>query len=148
MTAPGRACAVIAAVTLAASDAAAPAGYAPADRLGPYPAGDFVVTTGDASPIAPAPKLYFAKEWIAVPRDDVPVSAYQPGVSAADDVRAWASSQASGEVPGARPPLVWLAAPERVTVLFRYPAEGVVGEIAWVQQGSSWVEEKVEIAER
>ena len=114
MTAPGRACAVIAAVTLAASDAAAPAGYAPADRLGPYPAGDFVVTTGDASPIAPAPKLYFAKEWIAVPRDGVPVSAYQPGVSAADDVRAWASSQASGEVPGARPPLVWLAAPERV----------------------------------
>ena len=114
MTAPGRACAVIAAVTLAVSDAAAPAGYSPADRLGPYPAGDFVVTTGDASPIAPAPKLYFAKEWIAVPRDGVPVSTFQPGVSADDDVRAWASSQASGEVPGARPPLVWLAAPERV----------------------------------
>ena len=114
MSAQGHACAALLAMTLAASDAAAPAGYSPADRLGPYPAGDFVVTTGDASPIAPAPKLYFAKEWIAVPRDGVPVSGYAHGVSAADDVRAWSATLGSADVPGARPPLVWLAAPERV----------------------------------
>ena len=110
-----RACVAGFAMVLASSlSAAAPDGPAPADPLGPYAAGDFVVTTGDASPLSAAPKLYFAREWIAVPRDGVPVTGYGRGASPTDDVRAWASSHASGEVPGARPPLVWLASPERV----------------------------------
>lgn len=94
--------------------AAAPEGPSPADAPGLYPAGDFVVTTGDPAPLAPSAKLYFAKEWIAVPRDGVAVSGYATGVGAFDDVRAWSSTPGSTGTPGARPPLVWLAAPERV----------------------------------
>lgn len=92
----------------------APPGYAPSDRIGPYPASDFLATTGDVSSIAPAPKVYFASEWIAVPRDGVPVSGFARGVSAGEDVRSWSATPASADVPGARPPLVWIAAPERV----------------------------------
>ena len=94
--------------------AAAPDGPSPADPPGLYPATDFVVTTGDAAPLAPSAKLYFAKEWIAAPRDGVPASGYARDVDAFDDVRAWSSTRESSDVPGARPPLVWLASPERV----------------------------------
>ena len=82
--------------------------------LGPYRADDFVVTTGDAAPIAPAPKLYFAKEWIAAPREGVPVSGHTRGTSADDDVRAWAGTEEAAARPGARPPLVWIGAPEKI----------------------------------
>jgi len=94
--------------------AAPPDGPSPADPPGLYPATDFVVTTGDPAPLAPSAKLYFAKEWIAVPRDGVPVSGYARGVDAFDDLRAWSSTRESAEAPGACPPLVWLASPERV----------------------------------
>ena len=71
--------------------AAVPDGPAPAAPLGLHAAADFVVTTGDYSSLLPPPRLYFAKEWIAVPRDGVPVSGYAKGVDAFDDVRAWGS---------------------------------------------------------
>ena len=54
--------------------AAVPDGPAPSGPLGLGAAADFVVTTGDYSSLAPPPRLYFAKEWIAVPRDGVPVA--------------------------------------------------------------------------
>lgn len=110
-----RARAAFAVMVLATSSAAAiPDGPSPADAVGPYAGPDFVVTTGDYSPIAPAPRLYFSKEWIAVPRAGVPVSGHARGVSAGDDVRAWNGTSAAAEVPGARPPLVWLGSPERL----------------------------------
>jgi hypothetical protein len=107
--------AAIAAMAFATTvSSAIPDGPAPADRLGLYEPGDFVVTTGDYSSVAPAPKLYFSKEWIAVPREGVPVSGYALGQHASDDVRAWTASRDAGEMPGARPPLVWLGSPERL----------------------------------
>jgi hypothetical protein len=93
--------------------AAVPEAPSPVRPLGLYAPGDFVVTTGDYSSLAPAPQLYFAKEWIAVPRDGVPASTYATGVDAFDDVRAWAASAAAGALPSPLPPLVWIAAPER-----------------------------------
>lgn len=107
--------ALAAAMIIASSSiATTPDGPAPPNPAGPYPAGDFVVTTGELSPLAPAPRLYFAKEWIAVPREGVPVSGFARRTSAADDVRAWNASPAAGERPGPRPPLVWLGSPARV----------------------------------
>ncbi len=86
----------------------------PDGPVGLHAASDFAVTTGDLSSIGPAPRLYFAKEWIAVPRDGVPVSDYARGVSADEDVRAWNATPEADERPGARPPLVWLGSPERI----------------------------------
>ena len=111
MTRPMIATAMAASFLAAPPLAADPAAFV---AFGPYPADDFVVTTGDASALAPAPKLYFAKEWIAVPRGGVPASTYARGVGAFDDVRSWAASAEASAVPAARPPLVWLGAPERV----------------------------------
>ena len=107
--------AALAIVALATTAAAAvPVGPPPSGPLGLHAAGDFVVTTGDCSSLAPPPRLYFAKEWIAVPRDGMPVAGYATNVDAFDDVRAWAASAEAARTPGARPPLVWIAAPERV----------------------------------
>ena len=86
----------------------------PDGPVGLHAASDFAVTTGDLSSIGPAPRLYFAKEWIAVPRDGVPVSDYARGVSADEDVRAWNATPEADERPGARPPLVWLGSPDRI----------------------------------
>ncbi len=109
-----RACAVVAMALATSTAAAIPDGPPPPDDVGTYAGGDFVVTTGDYSAIAPAPQLYFAKEWIAVPRTGVPVSGYARGVSAGEDVRAWNGTPAAAEMPGPRPPLVWLGSPERI----------------------------------
>src|SRR6185503_7539248 len=112
---PPRAGATLAAMALVSlATAAVPDGPPPASPLGLDDAADFVVTSGDYSSLAPAPRLYFAKEWIAVPREGVPVSGHATGVSAFDDVRAWSSSLAPGRKPDARPPLVWIGSPERV----------------------------------
>ncbi|MEO8485337.1 MAG: hypothetical protein ABI585_03275 [Betaproteobacteria bacterium] len=92
----------------------APEGPAPGGPLGLYAPDDFVVTSGDGSPLDPSPKLYFAKEWIAVPREGVPVAGFARGVIAPDDVRAWSATADASSTPGARPPLVWIAAPERL----------------------------------
>jgi hypothetical protein len=91
-----------------------PDGPSPASPLGLNDASDFVVTRGDPSSLAPAPRLYFGEEWIAVPREGVPVSGHATGVSAFDDVRAWSASLTPGRKPDARPPLVWIGSPERV----------------------------------
>lgn len=40
------------------------------------------------------------------------------------------------------------ASPARVTVVFRYPIEGVVGEVAFTKQGGAWVEAEIHVAER
>ena len=61
-----------------AAEAQPPAGpiaaaIAAAGRVGPYAASDFEVTTGDGAPLTPAAKLYFAKEYIAVPKSGIPV---------------------------------------------------------------------------
>ena len=94
--------------------AAVPDGPAPAGPLGLDDAADFVVTSGDYSSLAPAPRLYFGKEWIAVPREGVPVASHAAGVTAFDDVRMWSAAIAPGRKPAARPPLVWIGSPERV----------------------------------
>ena len=82
--------------------------------LGLHDAADFVVATGNDAALAPAPRLYFGSEWIAVPRAGVPVAGHATGVDAFDDVRAWAASADAAAARGTRPPLVWIAAPERV----------------------------------
>jgi hypothetical protein len=106
---------MLAAMALASTAAAAvPDGPPPAGPLGLHDAADFVVTTGDYSSLAPPPRLYFAKEWIAVPRAGVPVAGHATGVTAFDDVRTWSASIAAGSKPDARPPLVWIGSPERV----------------------------------
>jgi len=88
---------------------------APADvRYGLAPAGDFRITTGDDSRLAPSAKLYFSKEWIAEPRADVPVADYARGVGAFDDLRAWVATPAASANPMPRTPLVWLGSPERI----------------------------------
>jgi hypothetical protein len=111
----GRMRAALAIVALSTTAAGAvPDGPPPAGPLGLHAADDFVVTTGDHSSLAPPPRLYFAKEWIAVPRAGVPVASYATGVDAFDDVRAWSASGESSRSPAARPPLVWLGSPERV----------------------------------
>ncbi|HEY8243408.1 MAG TPA: hypothetical protein VII68_08115 [Casimicrobiaceae bacterium] len=94
--------------------AAVPDGPPPAGPLGLHDAADFVVTTGDYSSLAPPPRLYFAKEWIAVPRDGVPVAGFATGVTAFDDVRAWSTSVVAGSKPDVRPALVWIGSPERM----------------------------------
>ena len=113
MKARARAAISIVALTTAAA-AAVPDGPVPSGPLGLHAAADFVVTTGDYSSLAPPPRLYFAKEWIAVPRDGVPVAGHAKNVDAFEDVRAWSSTPDAARSPGARPPLVWIAAPERV----------------------------------
>ena len=101
-----------------AAEAQPPAGpiaaaIAAAGRVGPYAASDFEVTTGDGAPLTPAAKLYFAKEYIAVPKSGIPVAGVGSGMTAFDDVRGWAagSIRASDD---ARPALVWIAAPQLV----------------------------------
>ena len=107
--------AALACMVLSSSVAAAvPDGPSPADPLGLHAAGDFVVTTGDHSSLAPSARLYFGKEWIAVPRAGVRMSGHALGVDAFTDVRAWATSAEARGGALARPPLVWIAAPERV----------------------------------
>lgn len=110
-----RARAVVAVMAIATSTVAAvPDGPSPPDPAGLHAAADFVVTTGDLSALAPAPRMYFAKEWIAVPRGGAPVSGYARGVSASEDVRAWNASPEARARPGPRPPLVWLGSPDRL----------------------------------
>ena len=99
---------------------AVPAGAAPlADAtaggvFGLYPATDFRLATG-ASCVPCATirqaRWYFRDETIAVPRDGLPVAGYTPGVTAFEDVRAWAASRSADAALGL-PPLVWVAAPQ------------------------------------
>ena len=85
-------------------------------RLGLYDAGQFRLTDGHCGDCA-APRQalwYFEQETIAAPLPGLPSPAIQPGLRAADDVRAWTATLPDGD-PGTAasgyPPLVWVAAP-------------------------------------
>ncbi len=86
----------------------------PADgRLGPYPAENFVISTGDGANIGTIPQAlwYFRDEVIAVAKADQPRAGFTPGVTAQEDVAAWAALHVPGE-PIRYPPLIWVAAPD------------------------------------
>ena len=85
------------------------------DWFGLYPAADFDVVTGDAGP-RPALRQaawYFREQTIAVPRPGLPLAGYTPGLSVFDDVARWADQRPAG-APIDYPPLIWLAAPQRL----------------------------------
>ena len=83
-------------------------------RFGPYPAGDFEITTGAtaATRIIPSALCYFRDECIAVPRPGVPAAGYARRMRTLDDVVAW-SHDVRLDAPGDRPPLILLGAPLR-----------------------------------
>jgi hypothetical protein len=81
--------------------------------FGLYPAQDFRLTTGNCRdcPTIRQALWYFRDQAIAVPLAGRPVSAFETGVDADDDVRHWAGARS----PSAAidyPPLVWVAAPD------------------------------------
>jgi hypothetical protein len=82
--------------------------------LGPYATADFAVTTGDGAKVHPAAKLYFAKEWIAIPQGGVAVATVTPGLGPVADVQRWVASTAGRGAPE-YPSLVWLGDPQLVT---------------------------------
>lgn len=83
--------------------------------LGLYEANAFSLAIkgeGAAPPLRQA-AWYFRDETVAVPRAGLPLSSYEPGVSAFADVQHWAAARGAD----ARldyPPLVWVAAPQVV----------------------------------
>ncbi len=85
---------------------------APDLAFGLYPTATFRLADGrdTAGATIRQARWYFEHETIALPRPDVAVAGFAPGVTAREDVRAWARGQ-----PGAaaleHPPLVWVAAP-------------------------------------
>jgi hypothetical protein len=81
-------------------------------RLGPYPAEDFVISTGKDGNIATIPQAlwYFQEEVIAVANAGQATASFTPGVTAQEDVAAWAAGHAPG-APSEFPPLIWVAAP-------------------------------------
>ena len=83
------------------------------DLLGPYPAADFVISTGRFGKGSAIPQAlwYFEDDVIALPRDGRPVAGFAPGLRAKADVAAWAATHAPGR-PIDYPPLIWIAAPE------------------------------------
>ena len=91
------------------------ASFLPADAAGDFglfPATDFSVVDGGRadSPVSPPARFYFEREPIAVPRPGLPVAGFSRGVTAFDDVRAWAATRLPAAPPD-YPPLVWVAAP-------------------------------------
>jgi len=86
-----------------------------AGALGLYPATDFRLTTGaceDCSAIRQA-RWYFRNEPIAVPLPGLPMSAFDKGIRAFDDVDRWSRARASGAGLD-YPALVWTGAPDIV----------------------------------
>lgn len=86
----------------------------PADgHLGPYSAQDFVISTGRDDNIATIPQAlwYFHDEVIAVAKAGMPAAGFTLGVTAQQDVAAWAATHSPGS-PAEYPPLVWVAAPD------------------------------------
>jgi len=79
--------------------------------LGPYPAEDFVISTGRDSKNAALPQAlwYFQGEVIALAKGGHPRAGFTPGVTAQQDVAAWAATHAPGMAP-VYPPLIWVAA--------------------------------------
>lgn len=110
---------MIAAAALSSAVAAARpavASVAPVDAggaLGLYDANAFTLdVAGEGrAPASRQAAWYFRDETIAVPRAGRPLSGYEPGVRAFDDVRHWAAAR-KGVATLEYPPLVWVAAPE------------------------------------
>lgn len=112
---------MIAAVTLASATAAAQpsagaASVAPANAhgaLGLYDANTFslAVEGQGTAPTSPQAAWYFRNETVAVPHADLPVSGYERGVHAFDDVQHWSAARGDDTALG-YPPLVWVAAPQ------------------------------------
>lgn len=86
----------------------------PEEVLGLYPASDFEVSRGrDATTVAGrAAAWYFADETVGIPRAGVAVAGYDRATRPLDDVRRWGETSTAAER-AQRPPLVWLAAPDR-----------------------------------
>jgi hypothetical protein len=84
-------------------------------RIGLFAGTDFRLTTGRCRDCAAIPQAlwYFADEAIAAPRPGVPVSGFERGVTAWQDLRHWAATHAVG-APIEAPSLVWIGAPEIV----------------------------------
>ena len=80
--------------------------------MGLYSASDFRLAGGHCRdcPTIRQALWYFEHETIAVPRTGVSVASFAPGVTVADDLRAWLGARAPGTAPE-YPPLVWVAAP-------------------------------------
>ncbi|MCO5122588.1 MAG: hypothetical protein M9915_02430 [Rhizobacter sp.] len=83
--------------------------------LGLYDAKAFSLSIAGAGASPPSRQAawYFRGETVAVPKSGLPLAGYEPGVRAFDDVEHWASTRA----PDAAldyPPLVWVAAPQRI----------------------------------
>jgi hypothetical protein len=91
---------------------------------GLYPAQDFRLTTGACTdcPTIRQALWYFRDQTIAVPLSGHPVSGFETGVPATDDLRHWSAARppASGID---YPPLVWVAAPTIVRGA-RFSADG------------------------
>lgn len=86
----------------------------PGEVLGLYPASDFEVLRGreSAKVAGRAAAWYFADETVAIPRAGVAVAGYDRATRPLDDVRRWGETSSEAERKQ-RPPLVWLAAPDR-----------------------------------
>jgi hypothetical protein len=86
----------------------------PKEVLGLYPASDFDVVRGhDAGAVAGrAAAWYFADETVGIPRAGVAVAGCDRATRPLDDVRRWGEASRAAER-AQRPPLVWLAAPDR-----------------------------------
>jgi len=107
----------------------------PSDGLiGPYPADDFVISTGRDGKSAAIPQAlwYFEDEVIAVAKAGRPLAGFTPGVTAQEDVRAWAAKHAPG-APLEYPPLIWIAAPDVIhgARLSRDASRVAVGHDTW-----------------
>ena len=86
-----------------------------AGAFGPYRATDFRLATGacgDCSVIRQA-QWYFRNEPIAVPLPGLPVSGFDKGIRAFDDVERWARARDAGAAPE-YPQLIWTGAPDIV----------------------------------
>ncbi len=83
------------------------------ELVGPYPATDFVISTGQLSNGSAIPQAlwYFEDEIIAIPRTGRPVAGFARGVMAKVDVASWAATHAPGKAID-YPPLIWVAAPD------------------------------------
>ncbi len=74
------------------------------DHVGPFSSADFAITTGRGAALPAAAALYFADEYIAVPRPGVPVARITPGAEPFADAVRGAGAPAGGIE---RPTLVW-----------------------------------------
>ena len=84
--------------------------------LGLYPSAGFRLADGHCTdcPTIPQALWYFQHEVIAVAKPGRPVASFTPGLSVADDLKAWLA-QRDPEAALEYPPLVWVAAPDVIS---------------------------------